>query len=43
MHLPIAAHLALLGQPGHGLKPVDFLPAGLVIGFLYIMAVLLSF
>jgi len=41
MHLPIALHLALLGQPAHGLKGAAFLPAvflaGAIIIFPYII------
>jgi hypothetical protein len=41
MHLPMALHLALLGQPAHGLKGAAFLPAvflaGAIIIFPYII------
>jgi hypothetical protein len=41
MHLPMALHLALLGQPAHGLKGAAFLPAvflaGAIIIFPYIV------
>jgi hypothetical protein len=43
MHLPMAEHLALLGQPEHGLKGAAFLPAGaLAIGIFFPYIIIFS-